>query len=502
MSMTNQPLLFRADASGRVGTGHVMRCLAIAQAWRDAGGSASFFAAELPPTLADRLCQEGVQVVQHDAAIGSEQGARQTAALAHDIRAGWIVADGYDFAPNWQRLVNESGARLFLCDDGNRTRGQHANLILDASPRARPEDYAGSPARLLLGPRYVLLRREFLSWREWQRDTSQAHRILVTLGGADAENWTLKVLHALDRLPGPPLEIAALVGPANPHGLELHAAAATMRHRIAVYSDSSDVAAWMAWADVAIAAGGTMTWERAFMGLPSLTLVLAQNQTDVARAADREGVTRNLGPANTLDDKTLSIAIQTLLGDGAGRARMAKRGRELVDGEGVERVLMRLTDADMRLRRVRCEDAELLWRWANDPTVRRASFTERSISWKEHLDWFARKRQEPGCLMLLSVDAADAPLGQVRIDGCRDGEAEIHVSVAGERRGQGWGARLLRAAVERAGRELRVRRIHAYIKSENAGSLRTFQKAGFQDRGLATRAGQRVHHAMYVQETA
>src|SRR5262249_8883191 len=153
---TNQLLLFRADASPQLGTGHVMRCLALAQAWRDAGGSATLLAAELPPALADRLHQEGVHVARHAEAIGSEQDARQTAALTREIRADWIVADGYGFAPSWQRLVKASGARLLLCDDGNRTGGQHADLLLDASPLARPEEYAGSSAHLLLGPRYVL----------------------------------------------------------------------------------------------------------------------------------------------------------------------------------------------------------------------------------------------------------------------------------------------------------------------------------------------------------
>jgi UDP-2,4-diacetamido-2,4,6-trideoxy-beta-L-altropyranose hydrolase len=502
MTRTNQPLLFRADASPRMGIGHVMRCLALAQAWCDAGGSAVFLAAELPPALADRLRQEGVPVVRHAWAVGSEEDAKHAAALACELGADWIIADGYAFSQSWQYLVKQSGARLLLYDDGNRTGGGHADLILDANLRARPEDYAGSPAHLLLGPRFVLLRREFLRRREWQRDTSSANRILVTLGGADAGNVTLRILRTLGSLPGPTLEIAALLGPANSHHRDLQAFAASARRQIALHADPPDVAAWMAWADVAVAAGGTTMWERAFMSLPSLTLVLADNQTEVAHAANEAGITRDLGPAAALDDKALSRAAQEIQEDEPTRARMAQRGRELVDGDGVERVLMHLTGADMRLRPARNEDAELLWRWANDPTVRRASFTERLIPWGEHLQWFARKRQELGCLMFIGVDANDAPLGQVRIDGYPDGEAEIHVSVAGERRGQGWGGRLLRAAVERAGRELRTTRIHAHIKPDNGGSMRAFQKAGFQDMGSVTRAGLRVRHALYVRETA
>jgi spore coat polysaccharide biosynthesis predicted glycosyltransferase SpsG/RimJ/RimL family protein N-acetyltransferase len=406
------------------------------------------------------------------------------------------------FSPCWQKLAKESGARLLLCDDGNRTGGSHADLILDANPWASPKDYAGPPARLHLGSRFALLRREFLQWRDWRRDVTKARRILVTLGGADAENLTLRVLRRLDCLLSPSIEIAALLGPANPHRRELLGFVAKARHRIALHVNPPDVAAWMAWAHAAVGAGGTTTWERAFMGLPSVTLEIAINQAAVARAADEMGITHNLGPATVLDDQALSGAVQRLVEDEPTRARMAKRGREWVDGEGAERVLMHLTGADFRLRPVRDEDAELLWRWANEPAVRRASFTQRPISWEEHVRWFRRKRKETACLMAIGVNAEDAPLGQVRIDEYKEGDAEIHVSIAQERRGQGWGSRLVRAAVERAGRALRLRRIHAHIKPDNRASLRLFDKAGFRDMGLASHADLWVRHALYEPRSA
>jgi UDP-2,4-diacetamido-2,4,6-trideoxy-beta-L-altropyranose hydrolase len=501
MWMEPQSLVIRTDAGPEIGVGHVMRCLALAQAWRDAGGRPTVLAAEMPPTLAERLYQEDVEVVYRSGTGSREEDARQTAALARERGASWIAADGYDFSASWQQIVKESGTRLLLCDDGGRTGDHYVDLVLDTNPQARPEDYSGSPARLLLGPRYVLLRREFLLKRDAVRDTSRANRVLVTLGGADRDNVTLRILEALDRLPHSRLEVAVLIGPANPHLHELRGFAARARHRIGVYANSTDIASWMAWAEIAVAGGGITTWERAYMGLPSVTLVLADNQADVARAADQLGITRNLGAASSLDDRTISCALQSLLEEESARAGMAKRGRELVDGDGVERLLMHLTGAEVRLRPVRNEDAQLLWRWANDPAVRRASFTEEPISWEAHLQWFARKRQEGGCLMFVGFDAEGAPLGQVRIDRRAGGEAAIHVSLASERRGQGWAARLLRAAVDRAARELQVRHIHALIKPENLSSLRAFAKAGFQDRGYTTRAGRRVRHALYGQET-
>ena len=193
----------------------------------------------------------------------------------------------------------------------------------------------------------------------------------------------------------------------------------------------------------------------------------------------------------------LAQGIESLLADTPTRRRMANRGRECVDGDGVDRILMRLRGESLRLRRVRAQDVELLWQWANDPAVRRASFSQQPITWDEHVRWFEEKQGEPGCLMYLGLDEQDEPVGQVRVDAAAESEAEIHVSVAAGRRGAGWGERLIRMAVVEALQQRRLRRIRAVIKDENAGSLRVFAKAGFCRVASETRQGARVVHAVY-----
>jgi UDP-2,4-diacetamido-2,4,6-trideoxy-beta-L-altropyranose hydrolase len=476
-----------------------MRCLALAQGWQDSGGGAVFVTRGLPAALRERLQAEGIDIVQ---LVGdaSEHGEKETVATARRWGADWVVVDGYRLTHQWQHAVRDSGCRVLAFDDNGQIGHHCADLVVDQNLETTADFYAdwAADCRLLLGPRCVLLRREFRRWQEWRRECSPAaRRILVTLGGADPGNATARIVRALDRIGRHDLEAVVLVGPANPHRAELEAALRQTRGSIDLREPVADIAEWMAWADLAIAAGGTTCWELAFMGLPSLLFVLANNQAGVARAAERAGFARNLGKTEDLSDSTVSNLIEELLADAPLRSRMADRGRECVDGEGVERVLMHLRGDRLRLRIVRASDAELLWRWANDPGVRRASLSQRPISWEEHLGWFEQKQRESGCLMYVGLDENDEPVGQVRVDGAVAEDAEIHVSVVAERRGAGWGERLIRQAVECATRERRLRQVRAVIKENNLGSLRVFEKAGFCRVASETWQGERVVRAVY-----
>jgi RimJ/RimL family protein N-acetyltransferase len=240
----------------------------------------------------------------------------------------------------------------------------------------------------------------------------------------------------------------------------------------------------MAWADVAVAAGGTTTWERALLGLPSLVVVLAENQKDLAAASERVGIGWNLGPHQGLSASTLAGALRRLLADAPARAAMARRGPELVDGRGAARVVARLlTDAEaeaIRLRPVRPEDCRLIWEWANEPATRAASFSDEPIPWEQHQGWFAAKLDDTGCLFFIALDAAGEPVGQVRLD--IDGDvAVISIGLASGCHGLGYGPEVIRRAVRELLASRPVERIDAFIRAENTASYRAFLKAGFAD---------------------
>jgi UDP-2,4-diacetamido-2,4,6-trideoxy-beta-L-altropyranose hydrolase len=342
----NQPLIIRADASTEIGTGHTMRCLSLAQAWKDAfRGHAVFVMAMESPVLEDRLRSEGIGTLHLSAQPGSDDDAIKTASLAQQRSAPWVVIDGYHFDANYQQIIKESDLRLLAIDDIGKAKHYYADIVLNQNLHAHEDLYENREdyTQLLLGTRYVLLRREFWKWRGWKRQISQvARKVLVTLGGGDPDKVTLKVIQALQQVEIDGLEAEVVVGGGGSNYAELQAVVCDSRFPIRLKSNVTNMPELMAWADVAIAGGGTTSWEMAFMGLPEIVLILAENQRPIAEQLGRVGVAKNLGWYKAISNAEIAQAVNRLLLSVGARTEMAYRAQELVDGEGMDRVLAAL----------------------------------------------------------------------------------------------------------------------------------------------------------------
>jgi UDP-2,4-diacetamido-2,4,6-trideoxy-beta-L-altropyranose hydrolase len=339
-------LLVRADVSTRIGTGHVMRCLALAQAWQDQGGAVRFALAGPVNPLEARLADEGMSVSRISADPGSNDDARATIGLASNENASWVVVDGYHFGARYQRLLRDAGHRLLVLDDYGHSEHYAADAVLNQNLGADESLYENREAhtRLLLGPRHALLRREFREWRQWRRQVPpSARNVLVTLGGADPDNVTGKVIEALRSLENAGLQSTVVVGASNPHLPALEAAVRGCEDVIRLCRGVTDMPSLLAWADMAIGAGGSSSWERAFLGLPSLIIVLADNQVDLARNCAAAGLGWDIGWHHALKPARITEAIMELAGQADIRAAMASQGHDLVDGRGSERVVAFLT---------------------------------------------------------------------------------------------------------------------------------------------------------------
>jgi UDP-2,4-diacetamido-2,4,6-trideoxy-beta-L-altropyranose hydrolase len=258
------------------------------------------------------------------------------------------VLDGYQFDSAYQRLVKDGGHRLMVIDDLADLPYYYANAVLNQNIHAENLRYCAAPdTRLFLGTRYVLLRRDFREWSGWHRTVPEvARRILVTLGGGDADNATLKVIRAFQYVPLDDLEITVLIGASNQHYDELRTAVRNSRYDIRLEKDVTDMARLMSRADVAVSAAGTTCLEMAFMRLPSLLIVLADNQSPIAEGLDSEGAAKSLGWQSNLSPVAVGEALTIMLKARDARGKMARRGHKLVDGLGTTRMIRALADPD------------------------------------------------------------------------------------------------------------------------------------------------------------
>ena len=349
MQSKGHTLLLRADANTQMGTGHLMRCLALGQAWQEQGNVAHFALATEIPTLETRLTSEGI--ITHCLAVkaGSDADAIQTTKLAHHIGARWVVVDGYQFNAGYQQAIKQAQLRLLFLDDYGHAEHYYADLVLNQNISADEAFYYNREpyTRLLLGRRYTLLRREFWAYRGWQRTIPVvARRVLVTMGGSDPNNVTLRIIRALEQATVKRLEAIVVVGAHNPHIETLRTAVQFSRIRIQLQQNSTHMPELMAWADVAISAGGSTCWELAFMGLPSLVGVIADNQLGIALGLARQNVAQNLGWFEAINEDYISEALISLVNDYARRVRTSEAGHRLVDGKGGQRIGAAIQDYD------------------------------------------------------------------------------------------------------------------------------------------------------------
>ncbi len=332
-------MLVRADASSAIGSGHVMRCLALAKAWQQTGGGVCFLAAESIRALDERFAQENIRHESATVQPGTSEDAEQTVAWARRLGASWVVVDGYRFTPDYIHHLKMSGERVLVLDDDARFDFYEADIVLNQNIDARAESYRhGSSTHLLLGTKYVLLRPEFLAEQPRREVARVARRLLVTMGGSDPENVASSMVRALSRLECD-FEALVVAGGGNPHFESLQQLVKTVQGNVRLERSFTNMAAIMRWADVAISAAGGTCWELAYLGVPMILVTVSRDQERNAAAISKTGAALSLGWHANLSEEEILDAITKLMHDPEARRAMSQSGRTLVDGQGAARVV-------------------------------------------------------------------------------------------------------------------------------------------------------------------
>jgi UDP-2,4-diacetamido-2,4,6-trideoxy-beta-L-altropyranose hydrolase len=315
-------IAFRADASLQIGTGHVMRCLTLANALREQGAECTFLCRPHAGHLLELVAQRGHKALAlgeaqanfnapaepaHAAWLGTSwvDDAEQTKRALSKQSVDWLVVDHYALDARWEQALHQQAKRIMVIDD-LADRPHACDLLLDQNLGRSAHDYCGLLKRktiILIGPQYALLRPEFAALRPQslarRQNDPQLRRLLVTMGGVDKYNATGQVLAALHscKLPAD-LSVTVVMGPHAPWLAQVQAQASQMPWNTNVLVGVNNMAQLMAESDLAIGAAGGTSWERCCLGLPSIQFVLADNQRDIATALAHSGATKTATPSS------------------------------------------------------------------------------------------------------------------------------------------------------------------------------------------------------------
>ena len=349
MEIGGRALVIRADTGPNIGTGHVMRALALGQAWQKAGGRVEFITAKPPELLVVRLEKEGFFVHLLPQAHPATQDWKGTTRALVAFEDVWLMLDGYHFDVVYQQGAREAGTSLLVVDDNAHLDRYEADILLNQNAHARELTYAHPPeTRLLLGLDYVLLRQEFTPDARPHRETPEtARRILFTFGGADPLRLTEMSIGVLDRVDLPHLEVTILTTGGDSETASLEKTIEASPHEIRLEANAPDVTKWMAWAEFAVCSGGTTVWELAFMGVPSLVIATSPAEELMMGGLGKLGLFQGWPRAREVTPSALASRLEVLLGDTDWRRGMTARGQRLVDGRGRDRVIAAMVANEM-----------------------------------------------------------------------------------------------------------------------------------------------------------
>ncbi len=492
MESAQSKLLIRADAGPMVGTGHVMRTLALGQAWKRQGGSVAFVCGDLPHGLFKTIEAEDFQIYQVRNGQCAVADAKDTVEIASAIQPNWIVLDGYRFDDTYQRTFRNIDARLMIIDDHPQARNRRADIVVNQNLKASTDlHHRSGQARILAGPEFALLRSEFTDFHRERRKPRpirrQARRILITMGGVDPDNWTLKTLQVLSDLNRQRLIVDCVTGPFYEHLTELAHFKKTANLSLRVHRNVDRMSALMERVDLAITSGRSTCFELARCGVPSIVMAIAEDQWPVVQSMSCNNVMISIDCEDWEATKhqrefRLAASVQQLINDPERRREMSASGMQLVDGRGANRIAIQMAASSYRFRKANPGDVETLWRWRNDPEVRSVSLDETRIPFESHQRWMNRRLDDPNTILWVWEDFDGRPVGLVRFELREENPASALISIIVDqtRRGRGLGAVLIVAACDKLTEGSAIEQIVAQIKPGNAPSERAFRAAGFQ----------------------
>ena len=469
-----------------------MRCLTLADTLKSRGISCRFLCREHEGHMADEIGQRGHAVTllptpeaeRRDSWLGVDWqfDATQCRHLVQQVMPRWLIVDHYGLDSRWETEFADLGTRIVVLDD-LADRPHVAALLLDQTYGRDTADYDGLvplDCKILCGPHFAILRPEFPRLREkalGRRRSGECNRLLLSMGGYDANNATGRIIDFLIAHPDLPLtHLDVVLGSKAPWLKAVDERLKAVSFATKLHVDTLQMPELIMTADLCVGAAGTSSWERCALGLPTITAILADNQITVAQNLAAAGAITNLGSLDAgFEERLNDIFVKAL--EPVTLQKMAQAAAVITDGNGTSRMTDAIQAIALNVRPAAMADAADVWQWRFESGAARYYRQSQVPSLQQHLDWFSRALADP-CRMMLIIEEEDGPVGHIRFDCTGDNEAEVGICLALRARGRNLSVPALVAAIDTA-RGHGIKTVLAEVHRDNTASLALFRRAGF-----------------------
>ncbi len=457
-------IYIRTDGGPKIGLGHLVRCIALANMLREQF-SITFFCKSIPQGISKEIEIQGFGLVQVE----------NESEFLNTLNSSLIVIlDGYQFESLFQKAIKDTGASL-VCIDDLHDRKFYADLIINHAPGVRSVDYLAQPyTQFALGLDYVMLRPAFLKQAKLKRQSNKLETILVCFGGADPKNITKIALEEIISF-NEFKKIIVITGPSYSF-VETIQPIFKIDSRISYFHDidEKELLKLMTEADVSLVPSSGILYEVISAGSMAVTGMYVNNQNDIyqemvklkgifdAKTFKREEIKSALVELLAIKEKC-NFENQCLFGD--SDTRLIKIFNQILDRK------------NLVLRRAEPADLDITFKWASDSNVRAFSFSKQIISYEEHKQWFDKKLIDKSCVFLMAYYGNEI-IGNVRFD-IEEGKAIISYLLDPVYHGRGLGTAVLSSGLEYLSRENAIIEFSGLVMKQNLPSIKAFERLGF-----------------------
>ena len=504
-------VVFRVDASLKMGTGHVMRCLTLAQVLKENGVNVEFICRQHKGNLINKIVASGFKVHElnllkekEDKAeykspyyswlgVTQQQDANECIDILKSLKTSWIIIDHYSLNEDWQIKIKPFCEKIMVIDDLADQKHQ-CDILLDQTFNRQNSDYSllvPKSCQLLLGSKYALLRPEFIKWREYSlknRGKIKLKRLLVSMGGVDIDNMTGQVLKELERFTLPSdINVVVVMGELSPNLEKILAMAKKFPYKIKIKIGVNNMAEIMSRADISIGAAGSTTWERCCLGLPTIQIIVAQNQAFSAKSLAAHNVLKLA--------KNAKDAVNLLGNSTEWMRNIGNIASKICNGMGVYKVFNKMSDCKITLDKfgevelcnyvnLNMSDKVFALNMRNNLQVKKWMHNQDNISKKDHLK-FIKDLESSVNRRYFLVKQKGNIIGSVsfsKIDFNNSIEFGLYINPLSQSKGLGM---IVEAAASHyAFNELGVNKIKLEVFSNNERAVNFYNNCGFELIGI------------------